>query len=150
MAKAYRTHIPSFDKPATAVKQRLIPKHLAKDEFARRLYQLMLGKGWRQADLARASDLPRNAISVYLRGASLPNPDSLKSLAKALGVEPNELLPNYTESAIERDHPELEFRVSPADPKTAWIRINRAMPTALAIKIMALIEEHDAQTTDRD
>jgi transcriptional regulator with XRE-family HTH domain len=130
------------------VKSPLIPKHLAKDEFARRLYKLMIDKGWRQADLARHAHLPRNAISVYLRGASLPNPESLKALAKAFGIEPGVLLPNYTESAIDRDNPEIEFRVSPADPKSAWLRINRLVPTSLAIKIMTLIETEDAKTDD--
>ncbi len=126
---------------------KLIPKHLAKDEFARRLLMLMRDKGWRQAEFARRAGLTRNAISVYLRGDSLPSPDSLQKLAQALGVKADELLPNYKETAIERDNPELEFRVSPAEPKTAWLRINRAMPTSLAIKIMGMIEEHDAETT---
>ncbi|SEP26831.1 Helix-turn-helix [Rhodopseudomonas pseudopalustris] len=127
---------------------KLIPKHLAKDEFARRLLTLMRRKGWRQAEFARQAGLARNAISVYLRGSSLPNPESLQKLAKALGVKPEELLPNYQEAAIERDHPELELRVSPGDSKTAWIRINRAMPTTLAIKIMGLIEAHDTKTDE--
>lgn len=144
MAKSSRTHLP----PGEASRSPLIPKHLAKDEFARRLYKLMLDKGWRQADLARAADLPRNAISVYLRGASLPNPDSTKALAKAFGMDPAVLLPNYTESAIERDNPELDFRVSPGDPKKAWLRINRLVSTSTAIKILALIEADDAQTID--
>lgn len=144
MAKSSRTHLP----PGKASSSPLIPKHLAKDEFARRLYKLMLDKGWRQADLARAADLPRNAISVYLRGASLPNPDSTKALAKAFGMDPAVLLPNYTESAIERDNPELDFRVSPGDPKKAWLRINRLVSTSTAIKILALIEADDAQTID--
>jgi transcriptional regulator with XRE-family HTH domain len=144
MARSTRTHLP----PSRTVKSPLIPKHLAKDEFARRLYKLMIDKGWRQADLARHAHLPRNAISVYLRGASLPNPESLKALAKAFGIEPGVLLPNYTESAIDRDNPEIEFRVSPADPKSAWLRINRLVPTSLAIKIMTLIETEDAKTDD--
>lgn len=143
MARSPRTHLPPNH---TMKKSPLIPKHLAKDEFARRLYQLMLGKGWRQADLARQAGLPRNAISVYLRGASLPSPDSLKALAKAFDMEPSVLLPNYTESAIERDNPEIDFRVSPADPKKAWLRINRLMATSLAIKILALIEAEDEAT----
>lgn len=126
------------------MKSPLIPKHLAKDEFARRLYKLMLDKGWRQADFARTAGLPRNAISVYLRGASLPSPENLKALAKALGVDPDNLLPNYKESAIDRDNPQIDFRVSPANPKEAWLRINRLVTTSLAIKILGLIEAEDA------
>jgi transcriptional regulator with XRE-family HTH domain len=144
MAKSPRTHLP----PARTVKSPLIPKHLAKDEFARRLYKLMIDRGWRQSDLARHAGLPRNAISIYMRGVSLPNPESLKALAKAFEMEPGVLLPNYTESAIERDNPELEFRVSPGDPKSAWLRINRLVKTSTAIKIMAMIEADDAQSND--
>lgn len=110
----------------------------------------MIDKGWRQADLARHAGLPRNAVSVYLRGASLPNPESTKALAKAFDMDPGLLLPNYTESAIDRDNPQIEFRVSPADPKLAWLRLNRMVSTSLAIKIMGLLEAEDAQATDRE
>lgn len=145
MAKSYRTHI----SPGKAAKSRLMPKPLAKDEFARRLYQAMLEKGWRQADLARAAGLQRNAVSVYLRGASLPSPENLEKLAKALGKRADELLPNYVESAIEKDNPEIDMKVSPGDPKSAWLRINRLMSTSLAIKILNMIEQDDAgQATD--
>lgn len=146
MAKSNRT--PSKQQSKTPMKSPLVPKHMAKDEFARRLHSLMREKGWRQADFARASGLTRNSISVYLRGDSLPSPSSLKALAKALDVDPDHLLPNYRESAIDRDNPQIEFRVSPNDPKSAWLRINRLVSTALAIKIMALLQDEDAQATD--
>lgn len=146
MAKSNRT--PPKPSRSIAVKSPLIPKHLAKEEFARRLNTLMREKGWRQADFARASGLTRNSISVYLRGDSLPSPDSLRALAKALEVDPDHLLPNYKESAIDRDNPQIEFRVSPSDPKSAWLRINRLVSTSLAIKIMGLLEAEDAKTTD--
>lgn len=133
-----------------AMKSPLVPKHLAKEEFARRLHTLMREKGWRQADFSRASGLTRNSISVYLRGDSLPSKESLKLLAKALDVEPDHLLPNYRESAIDRDNPQLELRVSPTDPKSAWLRINRLVSTSLAIKIMGLLEAEDAQAANRD
>lgn len=143
MARTTRTHLP----PVKSAKSPLIPKHLAKDEFARRLYKLMIDRGWRQSDLARAANLKRNSISVYLRGASLPNPENTKALAKAFDMKPEELLPNYTESSIERDNPEIDFRVSPADPKKAWLRINRLVHTSTAIKIMALLDDDDANQT---
>lgn len=145
MAKSYRTHVSGVKASPPS---RLVPKHLAKEEFARRLYRLMVERGWRQADLARKADLPRNAISVYLRGASLPSPENLNALAKALDTKPELLLPNYTESAIEKDNPEIDMRVSPGDPKSAWLRINRLVSTSLAIKILGLIEAEDGKATD--
>lgn len=144
MAKNTRTHLP----PGKTSKSPLTPRHLARDEFARRLYKLMLDKGWRRADFARHANLPRNSISVYLNAKSLPSPASTKALAKALNMKPSMLLPNYTESAIERDNPELDFRVSPGDPKKAWLRVNRLVLASTAIKILALIEADDAQTTN--
>lgn len=140
MARSTRTHL----NPTNKSKSPLIPKHLAKEEFARRLYKLMLDRYDSQAEFARASGLPRNAISVYINGKSFPNRESLKALAKALDMDPSVLLPNFTESAIQRDHPEIEFRVSPADPKKAWLRINRLVHTSTATKILALLEADDA------
>lgn len=141
MARSNRTHLPPNSK---STKSPLIPKHLAKEEFARRLYQLMLAKNWRQSDLARAADLPRNAISIYIRGVSLPTPENLKRLAVAFGKKPEEILPNYTESAIERDNPEIDFRVSPADSKVGWLRVNRLVKTSTAIKVLEMLEADDA------
>lgn len=141
MARSNRTHLPPNSKTP---KTTLIPKHLAKEEFARRLYQLMVGRNWRQSDLARHADLPRNAISIYIRGVSLPTPENLKRLAAAFSMKPEELLPNYAESAIERDNPELDFRVSPANSKIGWLRINRLVKTATATKILELLEADDA------
>lgn len=146
MAKSNRMQPKVIKDP---MKSPLVPKHMTKEDFARRLHTLMRAKGWRQADFARAAGATRNMISVYLRGDSLPNPENLKKLAKALGVEPDHLLPNYKESAIERDNPRIDFRVSDSDPKQAWLRINRLVSTSLAIKILGLLEEEDAQTADR-
>lgn len=141
MARNPRTHLPPNNKTQ---KSTLIPKHLAKEEFARRLYQLMIGRSWRQSDLARQADLPRNAISIYIRGVSLPTPENLKRLAAAFNMKPDELLPNYAESAIERDNPEIDFRVSPANSKLGWLRVNRLVKAATAIKILELLEGDDA------
>ncbi|WP_316397298.1 helix-turn-helix transcriptional regulator [Bradyrhizobium sp. 33ap4] len=141
MARANRPHLPPSNKPP---KSTLIPKQLTKDEFARRLYKLMMEKGWRQAEFARRAGLPRNAISVYLRAASLPSPENLKKIADALKIDPEVLLPNYAQSAIEQDNPELEMRVSPANPQKAWLRINRLVSTSIAVQILELLQKDDA------
>jgi transcriptional regulator with XRE-family HTH domain len=122
----------------------LVPRHLTRQEFARRVYSLMLEKGWTQSELARRSDLNRDAISNYTRGVTLPSPLSLQKLADGLGVKPEELLPNHTESAIENDWPSFEFRESPAKPGVAWVRVNRLVRTATALKIGALLADDDA------
>lgn len=138
MARSNRTHVGPDSLPTT-----LTPKHLTKQEFGKRLYDLMLARGWNQSELARQADLPRDSISVYLRGKSLPTPKSLMGLSKALGLSPEDLLPNMMEGAIDNDFPAFEMKISPNAPQMAWVRINRAMPTPIALKIAGLIGEAD-------
>ena len=79
-----------------------------KNEFARRLEARRIELGWNQSELARRASehLPkpakgqkqghsigRDQISHYSRGISLPRPEVLRSLAKALGCEPRDLVP---------------------------------------------------------
>ena len=140
MPRKIRTHF-GGDAPSDPL---LAPKNLTKQEFGRRLYKLMLAKGWHQSELARQSGLPRDSISVYVRGKSLPTPTSLAALAKALEVETVELLPNHVESAIDESEPAFEFRVSPNRPDVAWLRINRLVSTSVGLKIMEMLNDDDA------
>lgn len=126
----------------------LAPRHLTKQQFGKRLYDLILAHGWNQSDLARAAGLPRDSISVYVRGRSLPTPKSLQKLAGALGVEPQDLLPNARESAIDEDHPSLEMRVSPHAPSQAWLRVNRLVSLSTAARVIELIEADRARSSD--
>lgn len=139
MARSTRTHV----GPDTIVSEtpQLTPSHLSKQEFGRRVYQLMNGKGWSQSDLARAAGLPRDSISTYVNGKSFPQGKSLMKLADALGVPPIELLPNEAETAIDKSFPAFELKISATAPHMAWVRINRAMPTHIALKIAGLIGE---------
>lgn len=141
MPRAVRTHVGDVsDSPS----MQLTPKHLTKQEFGKRLYRLMTGKGWNQSELARRADLNRDAISTYVRGRVLPTPVSLQALAKALGVAPDELLPNHVESAIDADQPAFEMKVSPSAPNMAWLRVNRLVSVATAVKVAELLQDDDA------
>lgn len=139
MARSTRTHVGPDTMPSTA----LAPKHLTKQEFAKRIYAMMIERGWNQSELARTAALPRDAVSVYMRGKSLPTPQNLQKLAKAFGVRPEDILPNHIESAIDADNPAFEMKISPNAPQIAWVRINRAVPTPIALKIAALLGEAD-------
>lgn len=136
MPNKVRTHLVGDSTTASA----LAPKHMTKQQLARRLYQLMFTKGWNQSELGRQADLPRDAISVYVRGKSLPTPQNLKSLADALGVTEAELLPNHIESAIDEDTPAFELRASPSAPNVAWLRVNRLVTFTTGLKIAELLE----------
>lgn len=134
MANNVRTFI--GDAPTD---QSLRPKHLTKQEFGRRLSRLMLAKGWHQSELARRAGIARDSVSTYIRGVSLPEPGNLELLARALGVEPIDLLPNHVEAAIDNDIPSLEMKVSSSDPRVAWLRINRLVSTSTCVKIVELL-----------
>lgn len=134
MPRNSRFHIDSM--PETS----LAPKHLTKQEFGRRLYQLMLARGWNQSELARQADLPRDSVSTYIRGRTLPTPKSLQAMADALGVTPADILPNSIESAVDEDMPSIEMRVSTSAPSMAWLRINRLVSLSTAAKVIEMIE----------
>lgn len=57
-----------------------------KKAWGRKIEKLMLAKGMRQSDLARACGLVRNPISTWINGRSYPSPLNLQKLARALGV----------------------------------------------------------------
>lgn len=121
----------------------LTPRALTRQEFGRRLQQLMLAKNWNQSDLARAADLGRDSISTYVNGKTFPTPVALKKLADALGMEPSELLPNAMMNAMDDEHPAVELRQAAGHPGKAWLRVNRAVSFGAAARIVEIINKDD-------
>lgn len=109
----------------------------AKEAFARKVYDLMLKKGWRQADLAREAGLPRDAVSVYMRAQSLPTVHNLGKIAKAFGVDPEELIPARLLSEQGRV-PVFEIRATHT-PDLVTLRVNQDVPLSTAMKIAELL-----------
>jgi transcriptional regulator with XRE-family HTH domain len=113
---------------------------MTKDEFGTHLYRLMVAKGWRQSDLARAAGLPRNNISTYIRGRSYPARETLHKLAEALAIPIDELLPEHDILPVRGQLPaELELRVSADRPDLAFLAIRRWVPLAIASRVIALV-----------
>lgn len=139
-----RTHLSINDSPLTDT----TPRFLTKQEFSRRLYSSMLGKGWTQAELARRSQIDRSVISGYILGRNMPSPLKLKQLCKALDMTEQALLPNYIENAIDKDTPALDFKASTSVPGKSWLRVNRLVDNATALKVAELIH-HDIEADDR-
>jgi transcriptional regulator with XRE-family HTH domain len=121
-------------------------KTLTKQEFGRKIYNMLMEKGWSQSELARRSDLPRDSISVYIRGKSFPTPSSLAKLAKAFNLDPVEMLPNHTVSSVERDQDSaFSINSSSVDPGKAFVRVNRVVSFETAMKIGQLLADEDAR-----
>lgn len=138
MARTPRYHLDNM--PAAG----LVPKHLTKEEFGRRLYTLIMSKGWNQSELARRAGLPRDSISTYVRGRTFPTPKSLRALADALGIEPADLLPNSVEVSMDEDVPSLEMKVSTGAPDRAWLRVNRLVTLRTAAQVIELVQSDEA------
>lgn len=134
----------------------LTPRALTKQEFGRRVYNLMVGKGWTQSGLARevtrlsGTSIGRDSISTYINGKTFPTPQKLEALAKVLGVTKDELLPNAMMNALDDEHPAIELKQAAGHPGKAWLRVNRALSYSTAAKIIQLIDEDDRDDMPRD
>lgn len=115
-----------------------------KAEFAKRVYKRMMDKGWNQSQLARYSGLPRDSISVYVRGRSLPTPQSLQKLSTCLGCAPEDLLSTYAQAAAEIQPTRLELREIHGEPDYMWIKLNARFKKETALKILMLAGQDDA------
>lgn len=122
--------------------EKLSRKHTTRKEFAKRLFHLLGERNWNQSDLAREAGINRDSVSRYIRAQNLPDLVNLKKMADALGVEQNDLLPNFDMQAIEdEEEPAYEMRASADDPSRSVLRFNREVPTSIAIKIIGMLED---------
>lgn len=117
-------------------------------EFARRLQDRMIRKGWNQTELARrAKDhlpdgarMERDIISNYIRGRALPSVNNLRAICGALGCEPVDLLPPDMVPVGFRSPPHAPLReFKDMGDGNVWLSINQAVPFDVALKIMELL-----------
>lgn len=110
--------------------------------FARRLWRLMVGKGWNQSELSRQSGVGRDMISGYVRAKHLPDPPHAKKLAAALGVEIEDLFPVSAgpgSATVEqrKELPEVEMRT--IGDGLVMLHVNQKMSAETALQILALL-----------
>lgn len=148
MAKSVRHAVPPAPPVSTAAND-MTPKALTKQEFGRRLYQLMMQRNMSQADLARAARLGRDSISTYIRGLCFPEPKSLKKLADVFGVEPYQLLPNSIESAIDNEMPALEIKQAAGHPDKVWLRVNQLVDLRTAAKVFDALKPREVEPSTK-
>lgn len=145
---ARRSHFanaPSSDERGTP----LTPQALSKQEFGRRLQQLLDERNWSQADLTRAvkeatgEAMGRDAVSTYINGRSFPTPASLNLLCKAFNLTREELFPNALMNATNDEHPAFEMKAAAGQPGKAWVRVNRLLSFETATEMVKLINAED-------
>lgn len=134
-----------FNHEPTGNLSSFAPRSAVKVEFARRLQKKMLEKGWNQSELSRRaaayapdSRLGRYSVSCYIGGKSLPRPDHLNALAKALGVKPEDLLPTRGVPTAETHNPPLD--VKDIGEGKAWLRVSQEVDWGVALDVMKLLK----------
>jgi transcriptional regulator with XRE-family HTH domain len=124
------------------------PIAIVRAQFSKRLLNLLAERNWSQSELARRAEanLPeggkigRDNVSNYVRERALPGRTFLLAMAKALGTTPETLLPERGERDSSRGAlPSIDIRE--ASNGMAWVRINKALPWSVALKIVAAIKE---------
>jgi len=106
----------------------------------------MAKKGWNQSELAREASkfmpegkkIHRDTISVYINTKSMPGRERLEAIAKALGVEAVELLPNKVRPMSRNIQPPIEAR--DLGDGNVWLRINQSVSWGVALKILELVK----------
>lgn len=56
------------------------------------LYEARMTKGYSQVWLARKARISKTSVSLYESGHRTPKPETLRRIARALGVQPADLL----------------------------------------------------------
>jgi len=142
MPKTQRTGL-GQDKEANAIAH----KDVVKREFGQRLRRLMVQKGLSQTELARAAakftpdkSFGRDLVSSYISGRYVPNPINLEALANALGVRPEELLPQAA-SLPRRGEATPPFDIRVLGDNRTSLRVNQVVSLTVALKVAQLIND---------
>lgn len=116
-------------------------RDLAKQELARRLAKALQDRDMNQSDLARAANLPRELISTYIRCTAFPTPKSLRRIADALQMKPDDLVPAAMGLVAQDEVPSFAMTEISGQRGQVWLRVNRMVPAAAASKIFAILQE---------
>lgn len=124
-----------------------------KRQLARNLQRALADRGWSGAELARRASqytpkgtFGRDSISKYLKEQTLPNATHLDAMAKALNMDPDELLPNPMAARLaRRPSPESPVSMEAGKNGTARLRINEQVPIDVAIEVIRMIRKATAE-----
>lgn len=124
---------------APSVAARISPMATAdfRERFATRLYDRMVSMGLHQSELARLCGIPRDMVSVYMRGKALPSQKNLNRLAKALNCTPADLFDWRSENPARRVAV-YEVANDP-DLRRVVVNVDRMVSKETAAQIVALL-----------
>ena len=111
-----------------------------KEEFGEKLRHYMNKRGWNQSDLARESDLRRDAISTYVRGKVFPDPSNLRKLADALDVAPGDLIKGMSDMPSAPRQATSQVEIQQTGENEIFLRINRSVSLEQAAQILSILK----------
>lgn len=131
--------------PAAPLPLGLTPEDSAKAVFARKLQNLLVAKGWTQAELSRRAGafrpggrpLERSSVSKYLSGEAIPSLQTIEALASALGTTADELAP--LDHMKQAGVPAQTQSWSDVADGRVLIHVNRVVPKSVALKIWNIL-----------
>ena len=109
-------------------------------QFGRRLQAVMHERNMSQSDLTRlvfGDNSKRPTVNKWINGISLPNTESIALLAKALDVEPTDLLP-FNIEAMPNVHEAIGIFIYelPGQPGLTGVAINKVIASEDAQKVL--------------
>jgi transcriptional regulator with XRE-family HTH domain len=126
--------------------------------FARKLHDVLTANNMSQSDLAREVwgttrdgrgfevAKGRDRISAYVNAKAFPEPGTLRMLAKALNMKPEELAPEAVASAVDRENPAVSITAVAGHFDKVYLRVNQLVPLAVALEVGRLLEAANAGT----
>ena len=124
------------------------------ETFGDRLHRILIERNMSQSDLARlvfketrtdkrGYDLVvgKDRISAYIKGRAKPEPRTLRLIAEALKMTPEELAPELVSEANRHATPTVLIEALSGHTDKLRLQINQLVPHATAVKILALLKE---------
>lgn len=85
----------------------------------------------------------KDRISAYINNRAKPEPKTLKQIANALKMTPEELAPEVVSEASKNSTPTILVEALSGRTDKVRLQIHKLVPLQTAVKIMAMLGEND-------
>jgi transcriptional regulator with XRE-family HTH domain len=118
-------------------------------EVAKNLSALLQETGMSQADVSRATGIPRDAFGRYLHGVNLPPARKVTKIAAAFGCSPHRIDPSLPEDLRLPEGPDQSTALFSLHRGTSEgrlrIKMNTELPSELVMEIARVVVENGGE-----
>ena len=107
--------------------------------FATNFKRILLEKDLTQRDVCRETGMQPYEINKYATERLTPGTDKVEEIAKAIGVETDDLVPGYVTRS---DRKRLGVRMVSLDSGNVWLEFSAAFDPEVANQILELISKN--------